>query len=271
MSTLSTFLKSIVKKIPPIKAIIAERDELRLRLKLSNRNYQHMSKHPTLRTEKLDLIDFAFSSQDVLAFADLGGIWGVEGGYTFYALDTFNPSKAVLVDTHPSAFVRTQNKKYPQLRFIEGDFGDKLVSLDVGRVDVVFLFDVLLHQVAPNWDEVLELYSHQTRYFIIFNPQWIGSSSTVRLLDFGEDGYFERVPRSKNEPPYDTLFQKLDQKHRDHDRTWRDAHQIWQWGITDDDLLSKMKSLGFRLQYYKNCGRFGILDHFENHAFVFRS
>jgi len=260
----------MAKKIPPIKAIIAERDELRLKVNQLNQDFPQIAKYPTLNKDKLYLINYAFTSQKTFSFSDLGGVWGVNGGYTFYTLDTFHPTKAVLVDTHPAELMLAQTKKYPQFRYIEGYMGDKSVSQEVGPVDVVFLFDVLLHQVSPNWDEVLEIYSHQTQCFAIFNQQWVGSNSTVRLLDLGEDGYFKNVPHSKNEPTYEDLFQKLDQKHPNHDRTWRDVHNIWQWGITDEDLQSKMKSLGFQMQYYKNCGQIGNLNNFENHAFVFR-
>lgn len=228
-----------------------------------------MNKYPDLNKDKLHLIDFAFKLQKAVSFADLGGVWRVDGGYTFYALDAFNPIKAILVDTHPTDAVLTQSKIYPQLKFIRGNFGDKHVVQEVGEADVVFLFDVLLHQVAPNWDEILELYSQYTKCFVIFNQQWVGSNSTVRLLDLGEDAYFQNIPYDKNKPPYDNLFQKLNQKHPAHDRTWRDVHHIWQWGITDEDLQLKVKSLGFQLQYYKKCGQFGNLKNFENHAFVF--
>ena len=91
----------------------------------------------------------------------------------------------------------------------------------------------------------------------------------LRLLDLGEEEYFQNVPHSKEEKPYNILFQKLNQKHPGHDRTWKDVHHIWQWGITDVDLQAKVKSLGFRMQYFKNCGRFGNLKNFENHSYVF--
>jgi hypothetical protein len=269
MATISTLLKSIIKKIPPIQAIIAERDELRIKISQLNQDSPQPDKYPTLNSEKLELINFAFQSQNAHSFADLGGVWGVDGGYTFYTLDMFNPTKAVLVDTHPSDLVLQQSENYSQLGFIKGNFGDRFVSEKVGQVDAVFLFDVLLHQVAPDWNEVLELYSDQTRCFLIFNQQWVGSNSTVRLLDLGEDEYFLNVPHTRDESPYDDLFQKLDQKHPDHERAWRDVHHIWQWGITDDDLKMKLKSFGFQLQYYKNCGQVGHLENFENHAFVF--
>ena len=57
--------------------------------------------------------------------------------------------------------------------------------------------------------------------------------------------------------------------HPQHNRIYRDIHNVWQWGITDSDLIARMESLGFSLQFYKNAGAFGTLKNFENHAFVF--
>jgi hypothetical protein len=155
------------------------------------------------------------------------------------------------------------------MRFIHGNFGNKNIAEAVGHVDGIIMFDVLLHQVSPHWDRILEMYAAQTRCFIIFNPQWVGSGHTVRLLDFGEEEYFKNVPHVSTEGPYNNLFQKLDQKHPVHEKTWRDAQNIWQWGITDTDLQTKVKELGFRLQYCKNCGQYGKLTNFENHAYIF--
>ena len=64
----------------------------------------------------------------------------------------------------------------------------------VGRVDAIFLFDVLLHQVAPDWDTILEMYAKNVRVFGIYNQQWTGADTTVRLLDLGEEEYFRNVP-----------------------------------------------------------------------------
>lgn len=222
-----------------------------------------------LNNDKLELIDFAFTEFNAHSFADLGGVWGVNGGYTFYALDKYNPTNAVLVDTHPTDKVIERSKNFPHLRFIQGNFGSARVAEEVGQVDAIFLFDVLLHQVAPNWDEVLEIYAQKTKCMVIFNQQWIGGSSTVRLLDLGENEYFRNVPHSRYESAYSTLFQKLHEKHPDHDRAWKDVHHIWQWGITDLDLKNKLESLGFHMQHTKNCGQFRKLTNFENHAFVF--
>jgi hypothetical protein len=222
-----------------------------------------------LSQDKIDLIDFAFTSLKAQSFADLGGIWGVNGAYAFYALAHYDITSAVLVDTHPTVIFKEQRKNYKQLRFIHGNFGDERVARDVGQVDAVFLFDVLLHQVAPNWDQVIEMYAPQAQCLVISNPQWVHSNRTVRLLELGEEEYFKNVPHNRAEAPYDNLFQKLNQKHPDHGRPWKDVHHIWQWGITDADLQSKIEVLGFRMQFYKNCGKFFNLKNFESHAYIF--
>ena len=202
-----------------------------------------------LLQDKLDLIDTAFAELGLRSFADLGGVWGVDGGYTFYALERHKISTATLVDTHPTSVVQERARKHRQLRLIAGNFGDEGVARQVGEVGVIFLFDVLLHQVAPDWDQVLDMYAAQTSCFLIYNQQWTGSPGTVRLLELGEDDYFRNVPHDRSGPPYDRLFEKLDEKHPDHDRPWRDVHHIWQWGISDDDLRAKLEDLGFRQQF----------------------
>jgi len=218
---------------------------------------------------KLEMIDAAFAKYGVTSFADLGGVWGVEGGYTFHALDRFPQVRGMLVDTHPTAAVTERAKKYPQLELVRGNFGDPAVAVRVGAVDAVFFFDVLLHQVRPNWDEVLAMYG-QARCLMIYNQQWTGPGEIVRLLDLGEEEYFRNVPHKRSHPIYADLFRKLDQPHPDHGgRVWRDVHHVWQWGISDAALEAKAGALGYRLEFKKNFGSFGHLPQFENHGFLF--
>ncbi len=219
--------------------------------------------------EKIDIIDQAFPSLGIQSFADLGGVWRVEGAYTFHALDRHNIEDAKLVDTHPTQKVIDKARAYPQLQLIKGNFGEQSIADQVGVVDAVLLFDVLLHQVAPDWDAILEMYGKNVRTLIIYNQQWTGPGSTVRLLDLGEEEYFHNVPHNPRQENYKNLFGRLDEIHPDHNRPWRDVHHIWQWGITDDDLESKIAELGFSLVYKKNCGKFGRLPNFENHALIF--
>lgn len=222
-----------------------------------------------LKPAKLELIDYAFSELGITSFADLGGVWGVEGGYTFYGLEKYQPAAATLVDTHPTEIVLQKSRDFPQLRMVEGNFGDREVAAQVGRVDAVLFYDVLLHQVNPNWDEVLEIYAPLVEHFVIYNQQWIGSKGTVRLMELGEKQYFANVPHSRREEPYKSLFGQLDDIHPEHDRLWRDVHNVWQWGITDADMVAKLASLGFQNSYRKECGQFGKLKNFVNYAYVF--
>ncbi|BBY36620.1 hypothetical protein MMAN_07540 [Mycobacterium mantenii] len=219
--------------------------------------------------DKIELIDRAFTSLRIESFADLGAVWRVEGAYTFHALDKHQIKDAALVDLNVTPTVSARAKSYPQLRLISGNFGDQAVADKVGDVDAVFLFDVLLHQVSPDWDAVLEMYAEKANSLLIYNQQWTGSRKTVRLLDLGEKEYFRNVPHSRRVEEYANLFQKIDEMHPEMDRTWRDFPGIWQWGITDAELESKAAQLGFKLKYKKNCGRFDRLQNFENHAFIF--
>jgi hypothetical protein len=227
---------------------------------------------------RLGLIDFAFQQLvGVRSFADLGGVWGVDGGYTFYALERYRPRRGVLVDTDVLPWVEARARRFPKLEVITGNFGDPAISARVGEVDTVMLFDTLLHQVAPDWDEVLELYAPRTRSFLIYNPQWTGER-TVRLLELGEEEYFLNVPHAVDdptptgpdgEPLYAHLFGRLDEMNTKHGRLWRDVHNVWQWGITDHDLLSTMDRLGFAMKSEASFGPFKSLEHFERRAFVF--
>jgi hypothetical protein len=223
-----------------------------------------------LKLDKIQVIDFISSKNEINSFADLGGIWGVNGGYTFYTMNKYEIKTAFLVDTDVTQEVLDKSKKYTGLTIINANFGDRNIAERIGKIDAILLFYVLLHQVKPDWDEILEMYAPYTTYFAIFNQQFIASDRTVRLLDLGYEEYFQNVPRKKDNPLYKEVFEKMYEVHPQYNRIWRDIHNIWQWGIVDDDLFSKMKELGFRLQYYKNCGQFYSLKNFENHAFVFK-
>jgi hypothetical protein len=222
--------------------------------------------------DKKDLIDYVFlqNQQAPLSFADLGGVWGVDGAYTFYILDTYGIDSAVLVDFYLTDNVNKKSVSYSNLRLVCGNFGDQEIVQQVGNVDAILLFDVLLHQVKPDWNQILEIYSHHTKYFIIFNEQWIGSDSTVRLFDLGSDEYFKNVPHKPDTPIYKELFEKMYEFHPYYNRIWRDITNVWQWGITDQDLIQTINSMGFKLLFKINYGKFKNLKNFEKHGFIFQ-
>jgi hypothetical protein len=224
---------------------------------------------PNLNPDKKELIDFACQRLNMQSFADLGGVWNVDGGYTFYAMEQHHIGHAILVDTDLTPPVLEKKKRHSGLKIIEGNFGDSSMPDRVGKVDGVFLFDTLLHQVNPNWDDILDMYARVSRILLVFNQQYINLRTTTRLLDLGREEYFRNVPHAPDEEPYKTYFRDLDAIHPQHGRPYRDIHNIWQWGIVDADLLGRMSELGFKMHFYKNCGRFGQLRNVENHAFAF--
>jgi hypothetical protein len=174
----------------------------------------------SLVKDKQELIDFACEGLkrlgiNINSFADLGAVWGVDGGYTFYTMEKHRIKNAFLVDFHLTEKVKDESEKHPDLKVILGDFSSKEVAEQIGNVDAVFLFDTLLHQVAPDWDEVLEMYANRVKVFLIYNQQFVASKSTVRLLDLGEEEYFKNVPHTQDEEPYKTAFGKMYEIHPD--------------------------------------------------------
>ena len=124
-----------------------------------------------LQQDKTDLIDRACKDFGVESFADLGAVWGVAGGYTFYTLEKYHIEKAFLVDTGITDEVREKKKEFPQLSLIEANFGSPEVSQKIATVGAIIMFDVLLHQVAPDWDEVIRNYSKNTDHFVIYKTR----------------------------------------------------------------------------------------------------
>jgi hypothetical protein len=229
-----------------------------------------LARYPNLSLTKLGVIDYCFEKLGAESFADLGGVWGIDGAYARYAADAHSPTRGVVVDENFTDRFLELERKLPNLTHVGGNFGDASTADAVGDVDVVFLFDVLLHQVAPDWDAVLELYAPRARRFGIVQPQWNGPE-TIRLLDLGEAEYMAAIPKREDAHGsiYDGLFARLDEVNEQRGRPWRDVHDIWQWGITDRDLVDRMAALGFGLRMFENTGPWWGLERFHESAFVF--
>ncbi len=219
-----------------------------------------------LQSPKLRVIDAIFERGDVASIADLGGVWAVDGGYTFHAIESHHPERAVLVDERVEA-IRGRADVTPSLEAVQGNFGDTAIAERVGSVDAVLFFDVLLHQVKPNWDEVLALYAQRARYVGVVQPQYVLGDETVRLLELGRERYLELVP---DLPAHHEVWERMDDFVPHRGRVYRDIHDIWQWGITDGDLRRRAESLGFELVYFENAGTWQDRRAFETHAFIFR-
>lgn len=242
--------------------LIAMRDELDRDIALSLRDNMALSKK--------EVIDYTFKNYKIKSVAELGCVWNVEGVYGRY-IATKNPdTKVMMVDTHWTEKATELCNAYQNIEMISDNFGNKDLSEKIGKVDAVILFDVLLHQVAPDWDQILQIYAPNTDFFLIVQPQYTASPLSVRLLDLGREEYFVNTPHSPNHPAYSDLFEKMFEINPVHNRIWRDVHHVWQWGITNEDLLFKMRGLGFDLVYLKNEGNCAGLPNFENVSFIFK-
>jgi len=220
--------------------------------------------------DKLKLIDFTFTEcmPHAHSFADLGGVWKVNAAYSIHAMNNPRMEKGVLVDTHVPSPLRAALGRFPDLQVIEGDFASKATVDLIGNIDVVFLFDVLLHQANPDWDDVLELYSPHCGCFVIYNQQFIRGNTTMRLTDLPFDEYIALVSDHAMEVTR-YVYDHPTEIHPQYSKPWKDIHNITQWGITDEGLRKAMDRLGFREVFYRNYGMFIDLPAFENHAFVF--
>lgn len=75
---------------------------------------------PNLNPDKKELIDFASERLGMRSFADLGGVWNVDGGYTFHAMEEHHIGHAILVDTDVTPAVLELQKKHLGLKVLQG-------------------------------------------------------------------------------------------------------------------------------------------------------
>jgi hypothetical protein len=220
---------------------------------------------PRLSRRKLQAIDVAFQRLGATTLADLGAVWAVDAGYSFYALDRHGADRVVICDDAFTEPVVERQRRDPRVELVRGNFGTTEVAARVGQVDVILMLDVLLHQVDPDWDAILALYATRTRCMVLSGPWWNGAE-TVRLLDLGREAYLRTVPLPDFHRP---ILDKLDEVNPRRGRPWRDVHDIWQWGITDADLRATMHALGFELGHYEGAGRWRGSPRFDEGSYVF--
>ncbi|MEK7432691.1 MAG: hypothetical protein AABZ74_06145 [Cyanobacteriota bacterium] len=222
---------------------------------------------------KKNLIDTCFDNFNIKSVAEAGCVYGVDGVYSRYIAET-KPfvNRLVMIDTNWNENAIEVCRKYSKIEIINDNFAEKDVIYNkIGNVDLVILFDVLLHQVSPDWYRVLQMYSEISDYILIYNPQYTKSKISIRLFDLGEEEYYNNIPNdNKNEGYYKDLFKNFFTYIEYYKRIQRDLHNIWQWGITDSDLLHVMDKLGFDLFDFQTYGLFYGLKNFENKSFIFK-
>lgn len=203
-------------------------------------------------SHKASVVDYALYNFPIESLVDLGACWGVHGGYTFHALEVCDLERAVIVDGNVTAPTREQAEHIPRVELIQGPLGAHETVDRVGRVDAAIMFDILLHQVDPNWNDVLARYASNVDTLIIHNQCWRGPE-TVRFPDFDVEQYIDRV-ESHSPERIREWYQRHDEFNVDQQKPWRDVHNYWQWGITAKDLVGTLWDLGYAIEAFENTG-----------------
>ncbi|MDQ3102686.1 MAG: class I SAM-dependent methyltransferase, partial [Actinomycetota bacterium] len=215
-------------------------------------------------------IDYAVAELGIESFVSLETGHSF-GQYALYTIDKPTVRSGVLLNVgvlrprDQLLNVTEQAGERPGLRVLDGSFGGPRATERIGDVDAVLVFDALMRMVDPDWDEVLARYAPLTSCFVIVNPQWEGED-LVRLIDLGREGYLEAVPPWQ---PHLELFDRLDDWIFDEQRPFRDAPNVWQWGLTDAGLEARMTELGFALERKWSLNPIPKAEGFFNRAFVF--
>jgi hypothetical protein len=224
-----------------------------------------------LPRRKLEAIDYAVEELGIESFANL--IVGPAGDrYAYYTIEKPTVQRGAVVEVRARRSrdrlltAIEQAAERPGLRILELGLTDPGAVAAIGEVDAILLLDVLVRMVDPDWDRVLELCAPATGCFVIANPQWEGGGETVRLIDLGRERFVEVVPSWR---PHRELFDRLDDLNAAEQRSYRDSHGVWQWGITDADLETKMDELGFSLEREQTLKPPQGSDGFVNKTFVF--
>jgi Glycosyltransferase like family len=226
---------------------------------------------PAAAPAKLEAIDYAVAELGIESFASLE-IGLAYGQYAFYAIDKPTVTSGALIDVaswRARDYVLSlieQASERTGMRVFDASFSDPQTVAEIGEVDAILLIDVLLRMANPDWDRVLELYAPATSHFVIANPQWERDETSVRLIDLGREAFEQAVPPWRN---HLELFDRLDDWYADQPRRHRDGTHVWQWGISDPDLVRKLDDLGFRLERERTLNPHPETDGFVNKTFVF--
>ena len=223
-----------------------------------------------IKHHKADLAYQTAVKHGARSVADIGGCWGVNGGYIFDILKRI-PSieNAAIVDWEIPPLVKERAAAFPQLSLMQGLFNRSEFIDGFPEVDALLMFDILLHQVDLDWNDFLVAFGKKARILIIYNQMWTQDQHTIRFIERGREWYKENVffTNAENIDRWFAEHDKPDLRHEGRPR--RDVHNFWQWGITRNDLIDLAEGNGFRLDYFQDYGPFAGRAWIPNQGFVF--
>ena len=215
---------------------------------------------------KLQILNWLGKNYNIKTSIDFGGIWNVDGFYTKHMHETYSLNKSTIVDRFWPSDLKEKldliGIECADCLFSDFDFENK-------SYDVCILFDVLLHQVIPDWRNFLGRISKHCEFIVIYNPQWLRRTS-CRLTDLDDRQYFMEIPHEPCEDPYNYYTNNRQGKCSYAGVQIKDSFRLWQWGITNLDLINAMHNYGFQLIYLKNYFGWTQLKNFQNYGFIFK-
>jgi len=221
---------------------------------ITMKSHQDIVEEYGLLPRKLELIDVAASSFNPKSWIDLGGTWRVRGGYSYYISSKYTPETVTLCDITMPQEILDISSEYG-VRCVEGSFG--CLSDKVGDFDAALMFDILLHQYYPDWMGLLALYSKHVKVMLVVNPQ---AAETKLIVDLPTDEYRSWIPQ----PILDSC-----DMYESESSELKGRSAVWQWAISNRDLISVMATLGFEVVFLRDYGRFLGCEKYHNVGFIF--
>ncbi len=140
-----------------------------------------------VNANKADLISQAIDRYGLKSIIDVGACSGVNGAYTFHALASGKIERAVITDGEITDITRKRAAGGARSELRQGDIGDADFIDALSHSDAAIMFDVLLHQVGPRWDDSLQ----------DIRAKWITSSSTIRIGLAGTQAFVSSIRASR--------------------------------------------------------------------------
>lgn len=206
--------------------------------------------------EKTELLFEALRCGEVNSFVDLGGCFQVNGIYSFLLCNMKKGRKGFVIDAMVTEETRLLAKHSGgNLVAIEGVFGNESLRQTISHVDMVIMFDVLLHQADPPWHVILSEWGTKANMVVIFNPMFKAATKSFRFISRGKDWYKKHIPYMEEEE-IDNMFDSPDVIDESWGVPFKDTPGFWQWGITTEDIIHRMGLIGFQMVYMKSYGQY---------------
>lgn len=175
------------------------------------------------------------------SFADIGCMWGVDGGIAFAAEDS-GATDVTGLDVMPAsdAFERERARRGSRMRFIQGDLHDPAMMARVGPHEVVWCSGVIYH--APHPLLTLERLRSITTETLILSSETIPEVPGLRqacvFLPSLEDA--DRRAHAAARPGRTALgvSEPFDPQQ---------SYGAWWWGLSRSALVGMLRATGFEV------------------------